>query len=142
MSECTHDCSSCGESCAERTSPMDLREPVNGLSSVGKVIAVVSGKGGVGKSTVTCSLAAAMSRLGKKTAVLDADITGPSVPTAFGIHEHAAGSELGIYPVVSKGGVELMSLNLLTENETDPVIWRGPRQAPGGEQLMAHHKKG
>ena len=96
MSECTHDCSSCGESCAERTSPMDLREPVNGLSSVGKVIAVVSGKGGVGKSTVTCSLAAAMSRLGKKTAVLDADITGPSVPTAFGIHEHAAGSELGI----------------------------------------------
>ena len=126
MSECTHDCSSCGESCAERTSPMDLREPVNGLSSVGKVIAVVSGKGGVGKSTVTCSLATAMSRLGKKTAVLDADITGPSVPTAFGIHEHAAGSELGIYPVVSKGGVELMSLNLLTENETDPVIWRGP----------------
>ena len=83
-------------------------------------------QGGVGKSTVTCSLAAAMARLGKKTAVLDADITGPSVPTAFGIHEHAVGSELGIYPAVSKGGVALMSLNLLTENETDPVIWRGP----------------
>ncbi len=80
----------------------------------------------MGKSTVTCSLAAAMARLGKKTAVLDADITGPSVPTAFGIHEHAVGSELGIYPAVSKGGVALMSLNLLTENETDPVIWRGP----------------
>ena len=126
MSECTHDCSSCGESCGERTAPMDLHAPCNELSSVGKVIAVVSGKGGVGKSTVTCSLAAAMARLGKKTAVLDADITGPSVPTAFGIHEHAVGSELGIYPAVSKGGVALMSLNLLTENETDPVIWRGP----------------
>ena len=126
MSECTHDCSSCGESCGERTTPMDLHAPCNELSSVGKVIAVVSGKGGVGKSTVTCSLAAAMARLGKKTAVLDADITGPSVPTAFGIHEHAVGSELGIYPAVSKGGVALMSLNLLTENETDPVIWRGP----------------
>ena len=86
MSECTHDCSSCGESCGERTAPMDLREPVNGLSSVGNVIAVVSCKGGVGKSTVTCSLAAAMAKLGKKVAVLDADITGPSVPTAFGIH--------------------------------------------------------
>ena len=126
MSDCTHDCSSCGESCGERTTPMDLHAPCNELSSVGKVIAVVSGKGGVGKSTVTCSLAAAMARLGKKTAVLDADITGPSVPTAFGIHEHAVGSELGIYPAVSKGGVALMSLNLLTENETDPVIWRGP----------------
>ena len=126
MSECTHDCSSCGESCGERTTPMDLHAPCNELSSVGKVIAVVSGKGGVGKSTVTCSLAAAMARLGKKTAVLDADITGPSVPTSFGIHEHAVGSELGIYPAVSKGGVALMSLNLLTENETDPVIWRGP----------------
>ena len=126
MSDCTHDCSSCGESCGERTAPMDLHAPCNELSSVGKVIAVVSGKGGVGKSTVTCSLAAAMARLGKKTAVLDADITGPSVPTAFGIHEHAVGSELGIYPAVSKGGVALMSLNLLTENETDPVIWRGP----------------
>ena len=126
MSECTHNCSTCGESCGERTAPMDLREPVNGLSSVGKVIAIVSGKGGVGKSTVTCSLAAAMAKRGRKVAVLDADITGPSVPTAFGIHEHATGSELGIYPAVSKGGVELMSLNLLTEHETDPVVWRGP----------------
>ena len=126
MSECTHYCSTCGESCGERTAPMDLREPVNGLSSVGNVIAVVSGKGGVGKSTVTCSLAAAMAKLDKKVAVLDADITGPSVPTAFGIHEHATGSELGIYPAVSKGGVEIMSLNLLTEHETDPVVWRGP----------------
>ena len=126
MSECTHDCSTCGASCAERQGPQDLCKPVNELSSVKKVIAVVSGKGGVGKSTVTCSLAAAMAALGKKVGVLDADITGPSVPRAFGIHERAAGSELGIYPAVSKGGVELMSLNLLTERETDPVVWRGP----------------
>lgn len=126
MSECTHDCSSCGESCGERTAPLDLREPANGLSHIGKVIAVVSGKGGVGKSTVTCTLAAAMAARGKRVAVLDADITGPSVPTAFGIHGHAEGSELGIYPAESKGGVKLMSLNLLTENETDPVVWRGP----------------
>lgn len=126
MSECTHDCSSCGESCGERTAPQDLREPVNGLSSVGKVIAVVSGKGGVGKSMVTSSLAAAMRQLGKKVGVLDADITGPSIPTAFGIHEKAEGSELGIYPATTKTGVEIMSLNLLMPNETDPVVWRGP----------------
>ena len=126
MPECSHDCSSCGESCGERTAPMDLRAPINELSSVKKVIAVVSGKGGVGKSTVTCALAAAMAQRGRRVGVLDADITGPSVPTAFGVHEHATGSELGIYPVVSQGGVEIMSLNLLTENETDPVVWRGP----------------
>ena len=126
MSECTHDCSSCGESCGERTAPMDFHAPANPLSKIGKVIAVMSGKGGVGKSTVTCSLAAAMAARGKKVAVLDADITGPSVPTAFGIHGHATGSELGIYPAVTQNGVEIMSLNLLTEHETDPVVWRGP----------------
>ncbi len=126
MSDCNHDCSSCGESCGERTAPQDLRAPANALSSIGKVIAVVSGKGGVGKSTVTASLAVAMRRLGKKVGVLDADITGPSIPTAFGIHTRAEGSELGIYPAVSRDGVEVMSLNLLTANETDPVIWRGP----------------
>ena len=126
MPECSHDCSSCGASCGERTAPTDFRAPANELSHIKKVIAVVSGKGGVGKSTVTCSLAAAMAKRGRKVAVLDADITGPSVPSAFGIHEHATGSELGIYPAVSKGGVELMSLNLLTEHETDPVVWRGP----------------
>ena len=126
MSECTHDCSSCGESCGERTAPQDLREPANGLSHIGKVIAVVSGKGGVGKSLVPSSLAVAMRRLGKTVGVLDADITGPSIPTAFGIHTKAEGSELGIYPVETKTGIEIMSLNLLMENETDPVVWRGP----------------
>ena len=126
MSECTHNCSTCGESCAERTAPQDLQVPVNGLSHVGKVIAVVSGKGGVGKSLVTSSLAVAMRRLGKKVGVLDADITGPSIPTAFGVHTKAEGSELGIYPVETKTGIEIMSLNLLMENETDPVVWRGP----------------
>ena len=127
MSEaCTHDCSSCGESCGERTAPQDLRKPCNELSHVKKVIAVMSGKGGVGKSLVTCSLAAAMAARGKSVGVLDADITGPSVPTAFNLHEHATGSELGIDPAVSKTGVKVMSLNLLTQNETDPVVWRGP----------------
>ena len=119
---CTHDCSSCSADCSSR----DLRVPANVLSSVKRVIAVVSGKGGVGKSTVTASLAAAMAKKGRKVAVLDADITGPSIPTAFGIHERATGSDQGIDPAVTKGGVKLMSLNLLSANETDPVIWRGP----------------
>lgn len=122
MASCNHDCSSCGENCSER----DLRAPANALSSIKKVIAVVSGKGGVGKSTVTSSLAVAMARRGKRVAVLDADITGPSIPTAFGIHERATGTDAGINPAVTKTGIELMSLNLLTANETDPVIWRGP----------------
>ena len=126
MSDCTHDCSSCGESCGERTAPQDFRAPANGLSHIGKVIAVVSGKGGVGKSLVTSSLAVAMRRMGKTVGVLDADITGPSIPTAFGIHERAMATEDGIQPAVTSGGIKLMSLNLLTENETDPVIWRGP----------------
>ena len=126
MSDCTHDCSSCGESCGERTAPQDFRAPANGLSHIGKVIAVVSGKGGVGKSLVTSSLAVAMRRMGRKVGVLDADITGPSIPAAFGVHTKAEGSELGIYPAETKTGIEIMSLNLLTENETDPVVWRGP----------------
>ena len=126
MSQCTHDCSSCGESCSSRTSPQDLRKPCNQLSSVKRVIAIMSGKGGVGKSLVTCSLAAAMAARGKKVGVLDADITGPSVPAAFNLHERATGSDLGIHPSVTKTGIEVMSLNLLTQNETDPVVWRGP----------------
>ena len=133
MSECTHDCSTCSGSCGQEQP--DLRKPANELSHIKKVIAVVSGKGGVGKSTVTCTLAAAMAARGKKVGVLDADITGPSVPKAFGVHGHAEGSELGIYPAVSRGGVELMSLNLLTERETDPVVWRGPVIAGAVEQF-------
>ena len=135
MSECTHDCSSCGESCGERTAPQDLRKPANPHSHIKKVIAVVSGKGGVGKSAVTCTLAAAMSKLGKKVGVLDADITGPSVPQAFNIHERALGDETGILPAVTPGGVKVMSLNLLIENETDPVVWRGPVIAGAVEQF-------
>ena len=126
MSECTHDCSSCGESCSERKAPQDFRAPANPMSHIGKVIAVVSGKGGVGKSLVTSSLACAMAKRGRKVGVLDADITGPSIPKAFGLHQRAEGNDDGIFPVVTPGGIEVMSLNLLTEHETDPVVWRGP----------------
>ena len=125
MSSCSNQAPQ-GQATIPMTAAMQNKVLTQNLKDVRHKLFVMSGKGGVGKSTVTCSLAAAMARLGKKAAVLDADITGPSVPTAFGIHEHAVGSELGIYPAVSKGGVALMSLNLLTENETDPVIWRGP----------------
>jgi len=135
MSECTHNCSTCSSNCGSRQEPVDLHKPCNELSKIGKVIAVVSGKGGVGKSTVTCSLAAAMAARGKKVGVLDADITGPSVPKAFGIHHRAEGSELGIYPCESEGGIKVMSLNLLTERETDPVVWRGPVIAGAVEQF-------
>ena len=123
MSEnCTHDCSSCQTDCSSR----DMRVPANALSSIKHVIAVVSGKGGVGKSTVTSALAVSMARCGKRVAILDADITGPSIPTAFGVHEKASGTDSGITPAVTAGGIKLMSLNLLSANETDPVIWRGP----------------
>ena len=120
--ECSHDCSSCGADCGSR----DLRAPANPNSNVKKVIAVVSGKGGVGKSTVTAGLAVAMARRGKKVGILDADITGPSIPTAFNIHEQANGDDVGVYPAVSAGGIKVISLNMFVEHETDPVIWRGP----------------
>lgn len=126
MSECTHDCSSCGESCPSRQAPRDLHEKLNDMSSVKKAIAVVSGKGGVGKSLVTAALAVALNRRGYKTAVLDADVTGPSIPKAFGIKEKAKGSQFGILPVSTKTGIDVMSVNLLLENDTDPVVWRGP----------------
>ena len=135
MSECTHDCSTCGASCGERTEPQDLVKPANAQSNIKKVIAVVSGKGGVGKSAVTCTLAAAMAKRGKKVGVLDADITGPSVPRAFNIHERAMGTGDGILPAVTKDGVKVMSLNLLIEHETDPVVWRGPVIAGAVEQF-------
>lgn len=125
MSEtCNHDCGSCSEQCESRGIQ---KEPLNQLSSVGKVVAVVSGKGGVGKSLVTSLLAVLTARKGKETAIMDADITGPSVPKAFGIKGLAEGSEIGIYPKSSaKGTVRAMSLNLLVQDETTPVIWRGP----------------
>ena len=125
MPECNQDCSACGASCGERTAPMDMRAAANPHSRVKKVIAVMSGKGGVGKSLVTACLAAACQKQGKKAAVLDADITGPSIPKAFGVHERAVGDDEGIYPVYSDSGVAMMSLNLLMDNETDPVVWRG-----------------
>ena len=128
MSEtCNQSCSSCSEDCAERTEQKtDFSEKLHEMSSVKKVIAVVSGKGGVGKSLVTSLLAVTMSRRGHRSAVLDADITGPSIPKAFGIKEKATGSEFGLFPVKSKTGIEMMSINLLLENDTDPVVWRGP----------------
>ena len=125
MSECTHDCSSCGADCASRNKPESLLEAQNAFSNVKKVIAVVSGKGGVGKSLVTGLLSVLTKRNGHSTAILDADITGPSIPKMFGIHEKAMGTEDGILPVESRTGVKMMSVNLLLENDTDPVIWRG-----------------
>ena len=125
MSSCNGNCSTCGSDCADRKQESLLAQ-LNPKSSVKKVIAVVSGKGGVGKSTVTSLLAVAMSRKGKKVAVLDADITGPSAPTAFGVHECQSASEEGIYPAVTNTGIQVMSINLLLDNNTDPVVWRGP----------------
>lgn len=126
MSEnCTHDCSTCGESCSSRK-PESFLEAPHKLSQIKKVIGVVSGKGGVGKSMVTSLLALASSRQGYKTAILDADITGPSIPRSFGLKGPAEGTEDGIYPVNSKNGVGVMSLNLLLPDETSPVVWRGP----------------
>lgn len=124
--ECSHDCSSCSQNCSERTSPQDLIEKLNAMSSVKKVIGIVSGKGGVGKSLVTSALAVELNRRGYKTAVLDADITGPSIPKAFGVKEKALGNEFGILPRTTKTGIDIMSVNLLLQNETDPVVWRGP----------------
>ena len=124
--ECTHDCSSCSSSCGERTEPQSLLKPLNGASRVGKVIAVVSGKGGVGKSMVTSMMAVIMARRGFKTAILDADITGPSIPKAFNIHGSVTQSDNGIEPLASHTGIKVMSINLLLENETAPVLWRGP----------------
>lgn len=122
---CTHDCSSCGESCNSKK-PENLIEKLNQYSSVKKVIGVVSGKGGVGKSLVTSTLAVTMNRKGYKTAILDADITGPSIPKSFGIHEKAKGNDDGIFPAKTKDGIDIMSINLLLPDETSPVVWRGP----------------
>ena len=125
MSECNHDCSSCGESCSERQGGIP-KEPLNAMSSVKKVIGVVSGKGGVGKSLVTSLLAVNAERNGCAAAILDADVTGPSIPNAFGIHGRVEGTETGIFPAQSAKGTKIMSINLLLEDEKDPVVWRGP----------------
>ena len=126
MSDCSHNCSTSGESCSERTAPQSLLKEHNPHAHIGKVFGIVSGKGGVGKSMVTSQLAVTMRRRGYSVGILDADVTGPSIPKAFGIHEQALGNEDGLCPVASKGGIEVMSTNLLLPNETDPVIWRGP----------------
>ena len=127
MSEnCNHDCGSCGERCSEDTTRQSLLEKPNELSNIKHVVAVVSGKGGVGKSIVTSMLAVTMQRHGFHTGILDADITGPSIPKAFGVKGEVRASEAGAYPVKSSGGIDVMSVNLLLENDTDPVVWRGP----------------
>ena len=127
MSEnCTHDCSSCGSNCSSRTEPQNLQAPPHAGTHVKHVIAVVSGKGGVGKSLVTSLMAVQMRRRGFKTAILDADITGPSIPKVFGIKDRATGDESGILPVKTKTGIEVMSMNLLLEDAASPVVWRGP----------------
>lgn len=122
--ECTHDCSTCGASCASKK--QSLIEPCNSKSSIKKVIGVVSGKGGVGKSMVTAMLSVAMKRREQNVAILDADITGPSVPKMFGVKGPVNGDGEGIFPAVTKTGIEVMSLNLLLDDETTPVVWRGP----------------
>ena len=124
--ECTHDCSTCGKNCGERKEKFDFAAKLNAASKVGKVIAVASGKGGVGKSFVTTMLAVAAMKQGLRVGILDADITGPSIPKAFGIAGGAYQAEEGIEPAVSTGGIRVMSLNMLVEDPTDPVVWRGP----------------
>ncbi len=127
MSEnCTHNCETCSAKCSSAEKKKPMTEPQNKMSDIKNVIAVVSGKGGVGKSLVTSLLAVESQRKGFKTAIIDGDITGPSMPQSFGIHEKAVGNDLGIFPAKTSTGIELMSLNLLLENEKDPVIWRGP----------------
>ena len=126
MGSCSGNCASCSSSdCGDRKKESLLAAP-NPKSNVNKVIAVVSGKGGVGKSTVTSMLAVAMSKKGKRVGVLDADITGPSAPTAFGVNECQGATEEGLYPALTRTGIQVMSINLLLDNSTDPVVWRGP----------------
>lgn len=126
MSDCTHDCGSCSSNCQSREGKNPFLLEMNENSDIRHVIGVVSGKGGVGKSLVTSMLASAVSKRGFQTAILDADITGPSIPKSFGIRSKATGTEEGWFPVLSPEGIEIMSLNLITEEETDPVVWRGP----------------
>lgn len=124
---CSHDCSSCSSNCSERRAEQtDFREKPHELSRIKRVVGVVSGKGGVGKSITTSMLAVLMNRMGYKVGILDADVTGPSIPKVFGCRQTPGASELGLFPVKSKTGISVMSVSLLLQNETDPVVWRGP----------------
>lgn len=126
MSECNHNCESCSSNCGERTQPQSFLKPMNKYSNIKKVIGIVSGKGGVGKSLVSCLLAAKCQAAGLKVGILDADVTGPSVPKSFGIKSRAMQDDKGLLPTVTKTGVKMMSINLLLEDENQPVVWRGP----------------
>ena len=124
--ECNHDCSSCGTTCGDDTRKQDLHEKPHELSNIRHVVAVVSGKGGVGKSLVTGLMSVAMARKGCHVGIMDADITGPSIPKMFGVDEEIRGNQNGAYPVSTAGGIDIVSMNLLLDNNTDPVVWRGP----------------
>ena len=138
-----HDCNNCGETCSERSNEqLDFSAPENSSSHINKVIGVVSGKGGVGKSLITSLMAVSMCRRGHKVAILDADITGPSIPKSFGIHDQLVANEDGIIPAESRTGIKLMSVNLMLKNETDPVIWRGPILAGTVKQFWTDTKWG
>lgn len=138
MSEnCNHNCSECSSNCGERTEPQSMIEKMNEMSNIKKVIGVVSGKGGVGKSLVTSMLAVKMRQKGYNTAILDADITGPSIPKAFGLCEKALSTEMGLFPMDTKTGIKTMSINLLLDDETSPVIWRGPVIAGAVKQFWS-----
>jgi len=125
-SGCSGNCSSCGQSCGSRKEPQSLLEPTGEYNNIKHVIGVVSGKGGVGKSMVTSSLAVLMNKMGYKVGILDADITGPSIPKSFGINSKVYQNELGILPAETKNGIKIMSINLLLEDKEAPVLWRGP----------------
>jgi len=138
MSEnCNQSCGSCSEECEDRKEATDFSAKLHELSRVKKVIGIVSGKGGVGKSLVTSILAVSMNRMGYHTAILDADITGPSIPKAFGLRGKAGGDESGLHPVKSRTGIDVISINLLLEDDTDPVVWRGPVLAGAVKQFWS-----
>lgn len=126
MSDCNHDCSSCGTDCEDRKAPQSFQVPMHERSSVKKVIGVASGKGGVGKSLVTALLAIGMQKRGKQSGILDGDLTGPSIPKILGVTERAQGVEDGLLPCKSSTGIDVISMNLLLDNPSDPVVWRGP----------------
>lgn len=130
-------CSSCNVECGDRKESYQEFAPLHEESTIKKVIGIVSGKGGVGKSLVTSMMAVTMNRLGYKSAILDGDITGPSIPKAFGIKEKAMGTRTGLLPVTSKTGIDLMSVNLILDNEQDPVVWRGPVIANAVKQFWS-----